>query len=774
MNTRRRILHFVAPALLLGSPAKVTQAAVTRATPACPSCVQSQNLMTEGLIGLRFKNQAKNQAKNRDLAFKSLEEGFKVAVEPWRKAEFAALLAQAPEKAIHHRKHHYAAYALEHHRGLDHADRSKLLLILGDGAFDQGNVALAQKSYARVLELQGASARDREYATFKQGWTLLNQKAPLKAYDIWSSWLQKYAEDAGLREEMVQAASRAWVESLGARPWVKLARTDEERAAEVSGMRRSLVRLPIEQSQHVVGAAKLSDPEFRFEVLKDWWKYRGPSKHACEYFPLIQELSGVSVKFKLSESLAQELRTDGLRCLKAQFEKRSRRVEVLEPWIVVLERLEPKGLEWWSLSAIYSKLGRSDAACRSAVSALKELPSQSSLSESDQEQLWVSAHQSCERCVASRCDSKNFATELGNLLADSTLWNQRWERSRGQMRPELAVALRLAQSDEVLRAWLPKFIKLHAEVSIAPWFVQWAWRNHGPRFAEIAGPTEWAAQLPVEQRIAWAQQWFAQAPGPQSELWGWMQRWLPWNGKDSPSQAVLKLWAMSQRVEGQEYLELIEKIGTTSTHDPRELAAQRWALGEWARLEKWETAWLQSPHIDQAVLQDPRLFESYLNPGFELALREQSVSIRQPGKVWAWLKHVADALRSERRIEEPAPWSPAHQKRVETIQGMVKDLAVWNRLVALRNEFEAIQDWGRMETLERKILKEMDRLKKVRQMYQSHPWAVPAMQQASRSAFVKTRDALAAAIERVTLDDPASQNQLQQVSAIVKTWEVGT
>jgi predicted negative regulator of RcsB-dependent stress response len=148
-------------------------------------------------------------------AFNLLEGEFDGLTPGADRGEVAMLLTTAESSQLKKPLYIYARVALAEKTALGENQRQRLLRILGDDLFGRGDLERAREAYTRAL-VRGGNYVDREYATYKLGWTELNLGAPERAFELWKNWLTKEQNEVSgsLRRLIIKDSARVWIEAV--------------------------------------------------------------------------------------------------------------------------------------------------------------------------------------------------------------------------------------------------------------------------------------------------------------------------------------------------------------------------------------------------------------------------------------------------------------------------------------------------------------------------------------------------------------------------------
>lgn len=147
-------------------------------------------------------------------AYNLLEKNFPKAKQKLDKARMALLLAVSkPTHKLQRPRYRYAQYAEENHLALDDEMRRRLIRIRADSYFESKLVSRAKHAYQELLSHGQATTDEKEYATYRLGWTYINERHPDRAFRLWQNWLLRY-RDGRLRNRILKDLGQVWSESL--------------------------------------------------------------------------------------------------------------------------------------------------------------------------------------------------------------------------------------------------------------------------------------------------------------------------------------------------------------------------------------------------------------------------------------------------------------------------------------------------------------------------------------------------------------------------------
>jgi hypothetical protein len=128
-------------------------------------------------------------------------------------AQFLSLQSNKDLKVL--KRHQYATFVWEHiGDSIKGEKRDGLLRTLGDGYFDEMNLAAAKNWYGELSN--SADPEQVDYAMYKLGWVHLNEGNATQAHKCFlSRVIRKGSKNSSLRDSLVKDLGRAWAESGG-------------------------------------------------------------------------------------------------------------------------------------------------------------------------------------------------------------------------------------------------------------------------------------------------------------------------------------------------------------------------------------------------------------------------------------------------------------------------------------------------------------------------------------------------------------------------------
>lgn len=199
--------QFIAPAALLALLILMANFALysSNASTRAPASIAERSLVR----AISLINSGKHKQ-----AYSQLEKDFPRAKQQMDKARMALLLALSDTNyKLKRPRYFYAQFAEKNHLGLEEETRRRLIRIRADSNFRHKRITSAKQAYQELLSNGQISLAEKEYATYRLGWTYLNENKPGRAYRLWQNWLLQYSSGS-LREHFLRDLGLAWSESL--------------------------------------------------------------------------------------------------------------------------------------------------------------------------------------------------------------------------------------------------------------------------------------------------------------------------------------------------------------------------------------------------------------------------------------------------------------------------------------------------------------------------------------------------------------------------------
>ncbi len=735
-------MKFFASQLLLLS---LLTAAAAGAAPA-PSATA---LFAQGLLELSQNHPA--------AAYSTLERGFAAETDASKKAHMARLLASANPKLLTRPRQEYARFALLAATNLAAAEKQTLLRIVADALFEAGDVAGAERSYRQALALSRADSgadTDREYLTYKFGWTRLSQGHPADAYQIWADWLgQSQNQSSPLRKLLLKDSGRAWAENAMSEKPAALALELPVSPAEATalnegiaaGVQRSLspdfTRLAraLGSSKHrdaVIGFLLTSNELFEAEPCQALQlldaglvKQNEPAKRLLLACATTKKHEPLAASHKLADLLLT-FEVDGL--------NRWTKARVLdEAGLKPQACAEYSGLLAWQLKQ--ADVANAPAivadvlsACPKdkvleptllAVTTLFSAPAVATATQASPEQ-WTKALVGVLREPALQ------SIALKTLLAAKDLWQH-------TKLPLLALEL-FKQDPAAQQAIFTTYCPMPLAAGFSEYFVL---RIHGllGKGQIDRALLELGQYAPLEKiHEHWAQR-----------LWAAAFTVAP--DKVNPAQLASS------------YAERLSGSADLDVEDTRALALV------YARMHDWTAIWTHWKLLSSVVEKSRELSLSLVNGSLENLTTVTATLAGEPhAPALTYLKALAALVDNAAELRQPLAHAPAPFRG----QAIEKDASALAALRALEPSYANLTfkvDRSLKAKLARKIATLKTRLGAARK----HSWSSRLFLEAADHSVVKMANALATSIAAVSIvNDEATAADLKSLAGIIREWRV--
>jgi hypothetical protein len=744
-----------------------------------------RNAYSETLSDAHVKGLIELKKNNRELAFKFLEKAFDNSNSQLEKSSIAFLLAQAQGYPLKRNRSVYADYALLYGANLDLDEKIRLYTIVGDGYFDVGEISAAESAYRTALKLTQEPNRSREYAIYKLGWILLSQKKPHETYDLWLDWIQN-KNDFGLRDAFFKGIGRVWVEAHSRNPKEMLSKNERtffsvaslselELGDLAQSIHQGIQRDPPDNLKRMLDL--IQNKTLLEKVIRLTYESRTlfANRH-CDILtwikvaPPTEDLIAAAYA-ELSEC-AQSVSSVGS---PAQIKKNptdQKKIKLLEI-ARAYDSLKPKGNQLWPLAEIYSQAGDSSAACEKGQAVILNFidkPLGSEESENFQ-QAFLGYLRDCKDLNSP--EHLSFGTQLA---LNKFFFEELATDTKKPETPLLAVLLRSLENPSFRKGftmgatqndslWMTDSRDTAKQIRL--WLANLFIKNSGPQ--GLATALALTRSLSENEKHPIATSLIRirlSTQAPKLALLE-LESYLPW--QESNQSETFHLWTLLpiQVQTSEAFLEQYSQTLRKGTPLSKDIQALLFLV---AQTRSTDLIWKYYDVYGKTLSTDtsfaPIFFDlslENLSENSQLQLSEWS----KKGDLFATrileIKNALAELDSTRIQSIPPPSLSEHP--------INEDLRRFRIAYEHTLHFKSLNftDGPRLGS---DIQAAIKRLSNFKTALLKNPWNFLKVKKSAIDCYLRSKDFLSETLEKTTIEDLATQNQIKEIAQTVRGWTI--